>query len=96
MTRTEAERLTRIETLLEQAVIQRTEERERHSEEREQMKHAIDLIAADLKTIKADLAEDKADLAKLKNKGAGVLIGVGLAGGAFGAGVAELLGSFIK
>ena len=31
---TQAERLTRIETLLEQAVIQRTEERERYAEER--------------------------------------------------------------
>jgi len=35
-----------------------------------------------------DSALDRADLAALKNKGAGILIGVGLAGGAVGATIA--------
>ncbi|CAB5222680.1 hypothetical protein UFOVP368_25 [uncultured Caudovirales phage] len=91
MTRTEAERLTRIEVLLEQAVVQRTEERERHAQERELMKETIEGIAADLKTIRAELADDKADLAALKNKGTGLLIGVALAGGAAGAGLSSVL-----
>lgn len=93
MTRTEAERLTRIEVLLEQAVVQRTEERERHAQERELMKETIEGIAADLKTIRAELADDKADLAALKNKGTGLRIGVALSGGAAGAGLSSVLES---
>lgn len=75
MTRTEAERLTRIETLLEGYLAQRTEDRNA-------MRDAIDTIASDVREIKADLAADKAELAALKNKGIGLLIGAGLAGGA--------------
>ncbi len=89
MTRTEAERLTRIEVLLEQAVVNR-------AEERLAMKETIDGIAEDIKAIKSELAADKADLAALKNKGTGLLIGVGLAGGAVGAGLAEFLGGLLK
>ena len=77
---TQAERLTRIEVLLEQAVSQR-------SEDREAMRKTIDQMAADITQIKTDLAKDKADLATLKDKGAGILIGVGLAGGAIGAAI---------
>lgn len=77
---TQAERLTRIEVLLEQAVSQR-------NEDRDAMRKTIDDMAADIREIKADLAKDKADLATLKDKGAGILIGVGLAGGAIGAGI---------
>ena len=84
MTRTEAERLTRIEVLLEQAVVSR-------SEERAAMRETIDGIAEDIKAIKTELAADKADLAALKNKGAGLLIGVGLAGGVAGAGLSSIL-----
>lgn len=83
-TGTQAERLTRIETLLEQAVVQR-------AEERAAMKETIDGIAADVKALRADFEADKADLAALRNKGSGLLIGVGLAGGAVGAGLAEFL-----
>ena len=36
--------------------------------------------------IRADLDGDKADLAALKNKGAGILIGVAIAAGGIGAG----------
>lgn len=77
---TTPERLTRIETLLEQAVSQR-------NEDREAMRKTIEAMALDIKEIKDDLAKDKADLATLKDKGAGILIGVGLAGGAIGAGI---------
>jgi hypothetical protein len=86
---TQSERLTRIEVLLEAAVTQR-------HEDREAMKATIDKMAENIELIKNELAEDKADLAQLKNRGAGVLIGVGLAGGAIGAGIAEFLGSFLK
>ena len=77
---TTPERLTRIETLLEQAVTQR-------NEDRTAMRETIDQMAKDITEIKADLAADKAALATLKDKGAGILIGVGLAGGAIGAGI---------
>lgn len=77
---TQAERLTRIEVLLEQAVTQR-------NEDRTAMRETIDQMAKDITQIKADLAADKAALATLKDKGAGILIGVGLAGGAIGAAI---------
>ena len=81
---TTPERLTRIETLLEQAVVQR-------AEDRAAMKETLDGIAADVKALRAEFEADKADLAALRNKGSGLLIGVGLAGGAVGAGLAEFL-----
>lgn len=74
---TQAERLMRIETLLETMLPE---------------------IAARLKKIEdhqskqdTDAAIDRADLAALKNKGTGLLIGVGLAGGAAGAGFSSLV-----
>jgi len=86
MTRTEAERLTRIETLLEGYLAQRTEDRNA-------MREAIDTIASDVREIKADLAADKAELAALKNKGIGLLIGAGLAGGATWEAIKALFGA---
>lgn len=74
---TQAERLIRIETLLEtklDAIVARLDKIEAHQTKQD-----------------SDAAIDRADLAALKNKGAGLLIGVGLAGGALGAGFAELL-----
>lgn len=68
MSVTTAERLTRIETILEESLVKR-----------------LDSMSKDLKAIRSDLDADKAELAALKHKGAGILIGVGLAGGAFGA-----------
>ena len=88
---TQSDRLTRIEVLLEAAVSQR-------HEDREAMRKTIDEMASDIKQIKDDLAKDKAELATLKDKGAGILLGVGLAGGAIGAtitaGVETLKGLF--
>lgn len=76
---TQAERLTRIETLLETLV-----------------QDKLEAMAADIKAIRADVETDKAELAALKNKGAGILIGVGLAGGAIGAGLSEFISGFLK
>ncbi len=48
-------------------------------------------IKDDIKAIRKELDEDKADLAALKNKGSGLLIGVGLVGGGVGAGLTKAL-----
>ena len=56
----------------------------------------LDEMSADLKAIRKDLDEDKADLAALKNKGAGVLIGVGLLGGGIGAAVSGVLDKLLN
>lgn len=64
---TQAERLMRIETLLETQAEKQAE------------------MAADIKAIRKDLDDDKAALAALKNRGTGLLIGVGIAAGSLGA-----------
>lgn len=50
----------------------------------------VDDIAEDVKAIRTELDADKADLAALKNRGWGIIIGVGLAGGALGAAANKL------
>jgi len=92
MTRSEAERLTRIETLLEAAVTQRADDLAQRERERLLMKETIDEMASDIKQIKADVSADKAELAALKNKGVGLLIGAGLAGGATWEAIKALFG----
>jgi len=72
---TQLERLTRIETLLETAFSE-------HG--------PIQEMRADIKTLRADFELDKADLATLKNRGVGILIGVGLISSVFGMTVAGL------
>jgi predicted nucleic acid-binding Zn-ribbon protein len=92
MASTTAERLTRIETLLEAMMETRTEERKA-------MQDKLDAMASDIKDIKTEVEADKAELKALKNKGAGILIGVGLAGGAIGAtvsGFIQSLGGLFK
>jgi predicted nucleic acid-binding Zn-ribbon protein len=92
MANTTAERLTRIETLLEAMMETRTEERKA-------MQDKLDAMASDIKDIKTEVEADKAELKALKNKGAGILIGVGLAGGAIGAtvsGFIQSLGGLFK
>jgi hypothetical protein len=84
---TQAERLTRIEVLLEQAVSQR-------HEDRDAMRVTIEAMATDIKQIKTDLAADKAEMAALKNKGVGLLIGAGLAGGATWEAIKAMFGAF--
>lgn len=87
--KSQAERLTRIETLLEQAVTQR-------AEDRAAMKEVIDQMAADIKQIKADVTADKQDLQALKNKGLGVIVGAAIAGGGIASGVGHIIGWFTK
>lgn len=86
---TQAERLTRIETLIEGYIAQRTEDRTA-------MKNTIDAMAEDIKQIKADVAADKADLAALRNKGIGLLIGAGMAGGATWEAIKAAFGALSK
>lgn len=47
-------------------------------------------IRADIKAIRSDLDDHKAELDSFKNKGTGILIGVGLAAGGIGAGATKL------
>ncbi len=99
MTKSEAERLTRIETLLEAAVTQRSDDRQAAAEKLDGVAKEIKRVAEDVKAIRDDLSADKAELKELKNKGAGILIGVGLAGGAIGGAVTagfKALGEFLK
>lgn len=80
---TNGERLTRIEVLLEAAVSQR-------AEDRSAMQKTIEEMASDIKAIRKDLDAHKAELESFKNKGSGILIGVGLAAGGIGAGIVKL------
>jgi DNA-binding protein H-NS len=82
---TQVERLTRIETLLEQAVLQR-------NEDRDAMRKTIETMAADIKQIKDDVAADKAELATLKRSGGAFLAGAALAGGGIATGIGHFLG----
>lgn len=77
MTRTEGERLARIEAILEENLVRRLDD----------MGGDIRAIRDDMRKHKVETDADKADLAQLKNRGLGLLIGVGLAGGAAGAGL---------
>ncbi len=56
---------------------------------------AIKEVRADVKALRKDLDTGAADLAALKNKGAGILIGVGLVGGTIGAAIQALI-SWVK
>lgn len=57
----------------------------------ETLLEALPEIKDDIKAIRKELDEDKADLAALKNKGTGLLVGVGLVGGGVGAGLTKAL-----
>ena len=50
----------------------------------------------DIKAIRKDLDDDKADLAALKNRGSGLLIGVGLVGGGVGAGITKAVMAWLS
>lgn len=86
---TQAERLTRIETLLEADLQMR-------AEERQSMREKIEEMSADIKAIRTEMEADKADLAALKNKGIGILVGVGLAGGSIGAAIVAGLSRVVE
>jgi hypothetical protein len=96
VTRTEAERLTRIETLLEADVTMRASERAMMLEKFEDMARDVKTIKDDMAAVKAEVSADKADLAALKNKGAGLLVGAAIAGGAGWEAIKALIGSVVK
>lgn len=79
---TQAERLMKIETLLQAKA-------EADDVQAKAMLKAIDEIKDDVRAIRHDLDADKAELAALKNKGAGILVGVGLAAGGVGAAITK-------
>jgi len=85
---TQGERLMRIETLLQA----KADADDTHDKA---MLHAIDEVRQDVKAIRKDLDDDKAELAALKNKGTGLLIGVGLVGGGVGAGLTKAIISWL-
>lgn len=79
----QAERLARIETLLEglaKAVDQNNDEARRANEK----------LQLEVKALRDDLIADKAELAALKNRGIGLLIGVGAVSGTVGATLSKL------
>jgi hypothetical protein len=79
---TQGERLMKIETLLEA----KAEADHIHDQA---MLLAIDDVRSDVKAIRKDLDDDKAELERLKNRGAGILIGVAIAAGGIGAGFSK-------
>jgi hypothetical protein len=79
---TTPERLARIETLLETKL--------------DEIASRLDKIERHQTKQDTDAATDRADLAALKNKGAGLLIGAALAGGAGWEAVKAIVGSFVK
>ena len=86
---TQGERLMRIETLLQA----KAEADDVHDKA---MLKGMDEIKDDIKAIRKELDDDKADLAALKNKGSGLLIGVGLAAGGIGAAVTKAIMSVLS
>ena len=79
---TQGERLMKIETLLQA----KADADHLHDQA---MLVAVDDIRSDVKAIRKDLDDDKAELAGLKNRGAGILIGVAIAAGGIGAGIGK-------
>lgn len=77
MNRTEAERLTALETAT--------------AMHWEAAMGKFDEVITELKAIRKDLDEQTEKLAAMENKGKGVLIGVGIAGTGLGAWVSSLL-----
>ena len=53
-------------------------------------------IKDELRAIRKDLDEHKAELESFKSKGSGILMGVGLAAGGIGAGIAKVWQAFIS
>lgn len=79
---TQAERTARIETLVEGIAHRMEEDRAAQRRESEALRKEVEALRKEVET-------DKADLAALKNRGVGLLIGVGAAGGTIGAAIAK-------
>lgn len=73
----QAERLARIETLVEGIA-------KSVDKNNEEARAANEKLQNEVKALREDLIADKAELAALKNRGIGLLIGVGALGGAAG------------
>lgn len=86
---TQGERLMRIETLLQA----KAKADDIHDKA---MLAAIAEVKSDIKAIRKDMDDDKADLAALKNKGAGLLIGVGIAAGGAGAALTKIVQAWLS
>lgn len=76
----QGERLARIEAILEKGV----------TRELCGLRDDIRAVRDEQRATRADLEKDKAELAALKNRGAGILIGVSLAAGSLGAAASHL------
>jgi len=85
---TQGERLARIETLIEAA--NAASEQSRH-----QTAADIAEIKADVKALRKEFEADKAELKSLKDKGAGLLVGVGLVSGGVGAAIVKAWHSLV-
>lgn len=88
MSISQAERLARIEALLETG-----------STQNGNILAEISALKVELEKVKTELTADKADLAQLKNRGAGILIGIALLGAVVGAkarAMLEALGSALN
>lgn len=92
---TQGERLARIEAILEAL----PEALGRNGEAAAAVSQKLDEMDARwtqrFDALEKELSDDKADLAALKNKGAGILIGVGLAGSALGAAALAVADRFL-
>ena len=86
---TQGERLMKIETLLEAKAEADHIKATADNIHDQAMQAALDDIRSDVKAIRKDLDEDKAELDRLKNRGAGILIGVAIAAGGIGAGFSK-------
>lgn len=86
---TQGERLMRIETLL-QAKAKADDIHDRA------VLKAIAELTSDVKAMRKDMDDDKAELAALKNKGAGLLIGVGIAAGGAGAALTKIVQAWLN
>lgn len=84
---TQGERLARIETLIEAA---------NAASEASRLQTSADIaeIKADVKALRKEFEDDKAELKSLKDKGTGLLIGVGLVSGGAGAAIVKMWNAF--
>lgn len=81
MSPAERERLTRIEILLQELKASQTEG------------HAA--LSTEVKALRSELSADKAELAALKNKGVGLLVGLGLVAATLGAKISAFVSAAI-
>jgi hypothetical protein len=98
--RTQAERMQRIETLVEQgfANIEKTQSEftQNWKEVRGELTAIREQMTADKKELELAVADDVADLAKLKNSGRGIILGLTIAVGVVGVSFADAIKSALR